>query len=163
VQDDQHPWGGYYELRKLSLHEVGPCLVGANQETELLAAKSHALARGAKAGRVLSQANYDSLTKAYEAIGEVLAAATPEKSRTEKTTEEPGQPGEPAADGTPSAKPDTPPAEGATESIDTPSTTEDETTPDPREAATAAAKAGTDSARLRTRLELAELEASLTE
>lgn len=28
-----------YELRKLRLHEVGPCLVGVNQETELLAAK----------------------------------------------------------------------------------------------------------------------------
>ncbi|MEU0808790.1 HK97 family phage prohead protease [Streptomyces sp. NPDC005970] len=165
VKDDEHPWGGYYELRRLKLHEVGPCLVGANQETELLAAKARGLARGAKAGRVLSQKNFETLTTAYEAIGEVLAAAEPEKARTapKKTDpEEPGQPG-PAADGEqPSAQPDTPPAEGVPET--TPSSTEDETTPDPREAsAEDAAKAGAASARLRTDLQLLELEASLTE
>lgn len=31
-----------YELRALDIHEVGPCLIGANQETELLAAKASA-------------------------------------------------------------------------------------------------------------------------
>lgn len=30
----------YYELRKLKTYEVGPCLIGANQATELLSAKS---------------------------------------------------------------------------------------------------------------------------
>jgi uncharacterized protein len=30
----------YYELRQLKLYEVGPCLIGVNQETELLAVKS---------------------------------------------------------------------------------------------------------------------------
>ncbi|MEV5977496.1 HK97 family phage prohead protease [Streptomyces sp. NPDC052114] len=186
VRDDDHRYGGYWELRKLSLHEVGPCLVGANQETELLAAKASGLKRGVKAGRVLSQDNYDKLTTAYEEIGQVLKSADPEKAR--KTSEQPGRPGAAAADGTtPSAAEDAPPAKGqpapdddfdtrvaaavakalaAREAkTDTPSSTEDETTPDPREAAStdAAAKAGAASARLRTDLQLLELEASLTD
>lgn len=180
VKDDANRWGGYWELRKLKLHEVGPCLVGANQETELLAAKAAGLARGAKAGRVLSQANYDSLAKAHEAIGEVLAAATPEKS---KTPDESGRPG-PAADGvTPSAQLDTPPAKGVTDdelqariaelvaaelaksatAEPTTSTTE-ETTDGPRVAPSpeGTAKAAAAS-RLRTEWELFELDHSLTE
>lgn len=36
-QKDERP---YYELRELKLYEVGPCLVGVNQETELLAVKA---------------------------------------------------------------------------------------------------------------------------
>ncbi len=160
VEDDQHQWGGYYELRRLKLHEVGPCLVGANQETELLAAKAHGLARGAKAGRVLSQANYDSLSKAHAAIGEVLAAATPEKSK----TDEPGQPETPAPDGIqPPEQPEPQPAQEL-KAEPTPSSTEDESTPDPREASIEdAAKAGAASLRLRTELELLEFEASLTD
>lgn len=163
VEDENHKYGGYYELRRLKLHEVGPCLVGANQETELLAAKAHGLARGAKAGRVLSQANYDSLSKAHQAIGEVLAAATPEMSKSEeKTAEVSSQPVTPAPDA--SQAPEPPEHQPAQESAAAaPSSTEDETSPDPREAAPAAAKAGSDSLRLRTRLQLAELEASLTE
>ncbi|APY88176.1 HK97 family phage prohead protease [Streptomyces alfalfae] len=188
VRDDNHKYGGYWELRKLSLHEVGPCLVGANQETELLAAKASGLVRGVKAGRVLSAQNVDKLTSAYESIGEVLQSADPEKNR--KTSEQPGRPGAPAAGGNePSAAEDAPPAKGqpasdddldarvaaavakalaARESstTDNPSSTEDETTPGPREAASeddAAAKAGAASARLRTDLQLLELEASLTD
>ncbi|MFD8937319.1 HK97 family phage prohead protease [Streptomyces sp. NPDC059578] len=76
-----HPWGEYYEIKRFSrLFEVGPCLVGANQETALLAAKAHDIARGVKEGRVLSQAHYDRLATAHLAIGEVLAAAEPQKS-----------------------------------------------------------------------------------
>lgn len=162
VDDESHRHGGYYELRRLKLHEVGPCLVGANQETELLAAKAAGLALRAKAGRVLSQSNYDSLSKAHAAIGEVLAAATPEKSTTEeKAADTSSQPAPPAPDAPQAPTLDSPPAqEPATE---TPSSTEDETSPDPREAAPAAAKAGSDSLRLRHSLRLAELEASLTE
>lgn len=186
VRDDEHPWGGYYELRRLKLHEVGPCLVGANQETELIAAKARGLAAGAKAGRVLSQKNFEALTSAYESIGEVLASAEQEKNRDAKKTEGPGQPGAAAADGaTPSAKPaDALPAKGwtsdaeftarvaelvqaalakGTADTDTTGSSTKETTPGPREASEDAAKAGADSARLRTRLQLAELEASLTE
>lgn len=35
-RDDRDVW----ELRKLDLHEVGPCLIGVNRQTELLAAKA---------------------------------------------------------------------------------------------------------------------------
>lgn len=38
VDSDEHGW--YYELRKLKLHEVSVVPIGANQETEILAAKS---------------------------------------------------------------------------------------------------------------------------
>jgi HK97 family phage prohead protease len=167
ITDDEHPWGGYYELRRLDLHEVGPCLLGVNRETELLAVKAQSLATGAKAGRVLSQANYDRLTAAYASIGEVLAAAEPEKARRpaapKNTPEETGQPGSAAASGdTPPAQPQEPAPAKATEE-ETPSTTEEETTPDPREASEDAAKAGADSLRLRSDLELLELEVSLTE
>ncbi|WP_411102450.1 HK97 family phage prohead protease [Streptomyces sp. cmx-4-9] len=144
-----------YELRKLRIHEVGPCLVGANQETELLAAKAHGLVRGAKAGRVLSQANYDSLSKAHAAIGEVLAAATPEKSK----TEEPGQQEALAPDGSqPSEQPEPQPAQEL-KAEPAPSSTEEESTPDPREAsAEDAAKVGAAASRLLTRLDLDLLE-----
>lgn len=141
VEDENHKYGGYYELRRLKLHEVGPCLVGANQETELLAAKAAGLARGAKAGRVLSQKNFEALTSAYEAIGEVLGSAQPENAAaTDSKTDEPGQPGPELADGDePSAKSeDTPPAQGGKEGE---SSTEPETTTDLREAPEGAAKA----------------------
>lgn len=76
-----HPWGEYYEIKRFSrLFEVGPCLVGANQQTELLAAKAADLARGVKEGRVLAGAHYDRLVSAHAAIGEVLAAAEPQKT-----------------------------------------------------------------------------------
>jgi hypothetical protein len=169
VKDDDHRWGGYYELRQLDLHEVGPCLLGVNRETELLAVKAERLAVGAKAGRVLSQANYDRLAAAHTSIGEVLAAAEPEKAQhpapPKNTPEETGQPGSAAASGdTPPAQPSEPAPAKATTEKTTPSTTEDETTPDLREAAPeAAAKDGADSLRLRTDLELLELEVSLTE
>ncbi|MFJ9113012.1 HK97 family phage prohead protease [Streptomyces sp. NPDC102283] len=184
VRDDNHRWGGYWELQQLKLHEVGPCLVGANQETELLAAKAEGLARGAKAGRVLSAANYDSLTKAHEAIGEVLAAATPEDSKARKESSRP----DPAADGVqPSAEPKIPPAKDATgtddeleariarlvaaelaksQTADTDSSTTDETTTDPRDEPSPEgddAKAAAASSRLRTELGLLELDLSLTE
>lgn len=76
-----HPWGEYYEIKRFSaLYEVGPCLVGANQETELLAAKAADIARGVKEGRVLAQVHYERLQSAHQAIGEVLAAAEPQKT-----------------------------------------------------------------------------------
>ncbi|BAU83335.1 phage prohead protease [Streptomyces laurentii] len=109
-----HPWGEYYEIKRFSrLYEVGPCLVGANQETELLAAKASDIVHGIKAGRVLSQTNYDRLQSAHAAIGEVLDAAEPQKSSrppaalaaTGRTTrEETGH--RPA--GTPAAAPEAP-------------------------------------------------------
>ena len=64
-----------FELRKLKVHEVGPCLVGANQATELLAVKARNLADGVKAGKGLSQKNYDRLVEARDALTAVLDAA----------------------------------------------------------------------------------------
>jgi hypothetical protein len=71
-------FGDYYELRKLKLYEVGPCLIGVNQETELLAAKALAdfgreLASEVKSGRVLSAKNEGMLREARDAIDSVLA------------------------------------------------------------------------------------------
>lgn len=65
------------ELRKLKLYEVSVVPVGANQETEILAVKSSALAliSGQKEGRVLASKHIDSLRSAQEAIGAVIAAA----------------------------------------------------------------------------------------
>lgn|SRR5690606_25182421 len=103
-----------FELRKLHIFEVGPTLVGANQETELLAVKAANLAKGAKAGRVLSQKNYDRLVAARDALNEVLASADPGEDDTKKTstpsdvekTTEPSQAssGRPAADDTSAAE-----------------------------------------------------------
>lgn len=85
-----------YELRRLKVHEVGPCFKGANQETELLATKALKIANGAKAGRVLSTKNYDRLTKARDALTEVIEAATQDDEKTSVSpdtdlTEEPSQ------------------------------------------------------------------------
>lgn len=75
-----------YELRKLHVYEVGPCAIGANQSTDLLAVKTageHLAHIGAaiKAGRVLSAANEttlrtarDNAAGAVEAIDGVLSA-----------------------------------------------------------------------------------------
>ena len=64
-----------YELRRLKLYEVGPCLVGVNQETELIDAKAlHRVVEDLKAGRVLSAKHEGILRTAYEGIGTVLSA-----------------------------------------------------------------------------------------
>jgi len=70
----------YYELRKLKLYEVGPTLVGANQETDLLAVKTAALANGIKEGRVLASKHISKLETAHAALGEVIAAAKKEET-----------------------------------------------------------------------------------
>jgi uncharacterized protein len=67
--------GEYNELRRVKLYEVGPTLIGANQETELLNAKAlGALVAEVKAGRVISAKNEALLRTAHESIGSVLAA-----------------------------------------------------------------------------------------
>lgn len=162
VKDDNHRWGGYYELRQVDLHEVGPCLLGVNRETELLAAKAAHIAAGAKAGRVLSQTNYDILTAAYESIGEVLVAASPEPEKArhpeapkndEPTPEKSGQPGSAAASGDePPAQPSEPaPAQDTTE--DTSKSTETNTVP--REAPKGVARPAVVSVHLAAELALA--------
>jgi uncharacterized protein len=67
--------GAYNELRKLKLYEVGPTLIGANQQTELLAAKSlDDLAAEVKAGRIISAKNERTLRDVHDSIGSILAA-----------------------------------------------------------------------------------------
>lgn len=80
----------FYELRKLDLFEVGPTLIGANQETELLAVKAHDLAARLKAGDTI---DVDALTAAHDALGAVIAASkTSPPSGGDETKREAGQP-----------------------------------------------------------------------
>lgn len=66
-----------YELHEVKLYEVSIVLIGANQDTEILAVKAlvDGLAGGLKEGRVLSGKHVDSLRGARDAIDGVLAAA----------------------------------------------------------------------------------------
>ncbi|MFF0389670.1 HK97 family phage prohead protease [Kitasatospora sp. NPDC004615] len=84
--DEEGDFETWYELRRLKLYEVGPCLVGCNQSTELIAAKAGDLVRGVKAGRVLAQKHIDTLSAAHAAIGDVLAAATAADEALKTTT-----------------------------------------------------------------------------
>ena len=82
-------WGDFYDLRKVKLYEVGPTLIGANQDTELLAAKTlREIAAEMKAGRVLSAKNEDLLRTAHDSIGTVLAAL--EDTDAKAMADEPG-------------------------------------------------------------------------
>lgn len=60
------------ELRRLKLYEVGPTLVGMNQATELLSAKSDDV--DAKAGRVLSAKNVEVVSNAMAAADALKSA-----------------------------------------------------------------------------------------
>lgn len=89
----------YYELRRLGLFEVGPCLIGANDLTDLLDVKMREALKSAqgldadelvaelatlagKAGRTLSAATEAKLRQARDLIDEVVATvdATPTKT-----------------------------------------------------------------------------------
>ncbi len=100
--------GSFYELRKLKTHEHGPTLVGANQETELLAVKARDLAARLKAGDTI---DLDQLTGAYEALGAVIEATkTSAPSGADQPKREAGQPdpdaaNDPAASGTSAEQP----------------------------------------------------------
>jgi hypothetical protein len=64
-----------FELRKLKLYEVGPTLIGMNQETQLINAKAIAnLHEGLKIGRTLSAKNEELIRSAHESLGTVLTA-----------------------------------------------------------------------------------------
>ncbi|WP_410662021.1 HK97 family phage prohead protease [Amycolatopsis sp. lyj-84] len=69
----------YYELRKLKLYEVGPTLIGANQDTELLTVKTPPApaqpdALPAKADLALSKKNTTDLRAALAKIADGAAA-----------------------------------------------------------------------------------------
>jgi hypothetical protein len=78
-------------LRELRLYEVGPCLIGMNQQTRTLVAKH----RPAKRGRVLSATNETDLRDALTAITRVLAQLDDQSSDDE---EQSSQSTEPAKD-----------------------------------------------------------------
>lgn len=82
-----------YELRELKVHEVGPCLLGVNQETELLAVKARALADAAKAGREL---DLKAVAAARDVLSTLLAEAAPDDGD-EKTDDTPKTPEAPAS------------------------------------------------------------------
>lgn len=102
AKSDEH--GEFFELRKLNIHEVGPCLIGANRDTELLDAKAiQALAVEVKAGRDLSAKNEDALRSAHDSIGAVLAALDSTSNDGKAKADEPAADEEP-----PGAKSDEP-------------------------------------------------------
>lgn len=90
-----------YELRKLKLYEVGPCLIGANQETRLIGAKTDdsfaadaatALIRATaelKAGRVLSAANETRIRTAVDELSTVLDTLDGKSDSSKATAGEP--------------------------------------------------------------------------
>lgn len=83
--DSDDGWWPAMSITDVDLWEAGPCFKGANPDTELLSVKSDGHLAGrllrpdvAKAGRVLSQKNYDALIAARDQINDVIAQATPE-------------------------------------------------------------------------------------
>jgi Escherichia/Staphylococcus phage prohead protease len=66
VEDSESKDDGITQLKQLKLYEVGPTLIGMNQQTDLLDVK------GLKRGRVLSAKNESDLRKAVDLIGGVL-------------------------------------------------------------------------------------------
>ena len=84
-KDDE--FGEYYELTELKVHEVGPCLVGVNQDTQLLDVKAQAALASVKAGRSLSEKNIEHLVAARDALVEVLKASVPEEEGAGKIEE----------------------------------------------------------------------------
>lgn len=72
-----------YELRELKVHEVGPCLLGANQATELIAAKARSVAATMRHG---VKTDIESIRAAYDTLGDLLSEA--EKSQEDTETSE---------------------------------------------------------------------------
>lgn len=99
-----------FEINKAKLYEVGPTLIGANQDTDLLAVKARALASGIKEGRVLAASHVTKLRTARDALTEVIEAASPDDDTkssvapaAERAEEPTGQPSDTANDPGPRA------------------------------------------------------------
>jgi HK97 family phage prohead protease len=84
-EEDPDVWDrGVYELRELQLFEHGPCLVGANDETQLLDVKTrgmpsglmlaHAQLLAVKEGRVLSAANESRIRDIRDLAEDILGS-----------------------------------------------------------------------------------------
>lgn len=88
----------YYELRKLKLYEVSVVPIGANQETEILAAKALQEAeRKMLATGGLDAKSYQSLLGAYHALGDLLMGS--KNSDTANAASDEGQTNEEAREG----------------------------------------------------------------
>lgn len=156
--------GATKELYELKVYEVGPCMIGANQRTQLLGVKHEQpqsvtvnvhsgptepiqksdTVAGEKAGRVLSRKNEDALSSALAKMDAAVAEV-----RTVLAATDTGA-GEPAADSNAEkASPTTPAA--AEESQVAPEAATETKTSEP-------VTAGSASERLRTELELLELD-----
>lgn len=83
-----------YELRKLRLHEVSVVQIGANQDTEILAVKT-AADHLAKAGKVISSKNLDSLVSARDSIDAVIKAASADDEQAKASGNRPAATEEP--------------------------------------------------------------------
>jgi HK97 family phage prohead protease len=90
---------GVYELRELDIFEHGPCLLGANQETELLTVKGrgpeselvnlHARLLAVKEGRVLSAANESRIRDIRDTAEDILGSLGEPKAAVGSTVTEP--------------------------------------------------------------------------
>lgn len=102
TKDDEE----FFELRKLTVHEVGPTPIGANDQTELLGVKAIAehterFVRAIKAGRVLSARNEETLREAKASIDAASRSITDVLSAVEEESNDgKAKPGEPAKDET---------------------------------------------------------------
>lgn len=70
--DDEDNTEDVFELRKLKLYEVSVVPIGANQETEILAAKAAESARLVADGRSLPEDLKSALLPVYESLGSLL-------------------------------------------------------------------------------------------
>ena len=75
---------GVYELRELKVHEVGPCLLGANQATELLAAKARHVADTVRRG---VKTDVEAIRAAYDTLGDLLSEADQAAEPDDETSE----------------------------------------------------------------------------
>lgn len=119
---DEKDGPGFYELRKLKLYEVGPTLIGANQQTELLDVKSRDdlpdLAKvrdaleGLKAGRTLSAKNEERVREIGRLAQELLDSLPDSSDTTDDEKATPTQPAAPSPQAEPEAKESAPAGPG---------------------------------------------------
>lgn len=91
---ETHEGEDVYAIRGVKLYEVGPTLIGANQETELLAVKAAATAAAVKSGHELTDDNMRHLIEAANALTDALKSVTESSAApvAESPEEQPGQP-----------------------------------------------------------------------
>jgi len=114
--EDAEEKDGEQLLKQLKLFEVGPTLIGMNQQTRTLVVKHDAKRIeldvadvDVKVGRVLNSANETSLRDAYDAIGRVLAQLDSQDESSDESQTDDAQPAEPEkADERASVKADEP-------------------------------------------------------